>query len=213
MGHTHLNTSEASSFGNNNKGQDKDRTNTIFSWMLFQPDTKNFPEGDKEWKLPQMDRCINNQQLLKNLTPIIATSLGHMDQERKDLQSTKSVKSEVDFEEDRDFYPGAESVKTHELCATIIPFNINKKGFSNLAGAFPQKSNRGNLYVMVVYDYDSNIILAEPIKDRQAATILDVFLKTHKVLKAIYREPKVYIMVNKFSSDLKEAMKNYEIDF
>ena len=54
MGHTHLKTNEVSRYGNNHKGQDKDETNTISSCMMFQYDTKNFPEGDKEWELPHM---------------------------------------------------------------------------------------------------------------------------------------------------------------
>ena len=41
---------------------------------------------------------LNNQQLLKHLTPIIATALGNMEQYRKNLQSTKHVKSEVEVE-------------------------------------------------------------------------------------------------------------------
>ena len=120
---------------------------------------------------------LNNQQLLKYLPPRITTALGHLDQERKNLQSTKSVKSEVQFDEDRYFYPDAESVKTRELCATIIPFNIKIKSFSDLTSAFPHKSSRGNLSVVVMYDYDRNSILAEPIKNRQAETIRDLFLK------------------------------------
>ena len=64
-----------------------------------------------------------------------------------------------------------------------------------------------------MYDYNSNAILSETIKNKQAATICDAFLKIHKVLKAIGSEPKVYIMNNKCSSDLKEDMKKYEIDF
>ena len=56
---------------------------------------------------------------------------------------------------------------------------------------------------MVMYDYDSNAILAEPIKNRQAATIRDAFLKVQKVLKAIGGNPKVYIMDNDCYSDLK----------
>ena len=83
----------------------------------------------------------------------------------KNLQSTKHVKSEVEVEEDSNFYPDSETVKTHEMCATIIPFNINRKVFGDLTGALPHKSSRGNLYVMVLYDYYSNAILAEPIKN------------------------------------------------
>ena len=91
-------------------------------------------------------------------------------------------------------------MNTHELCATIIHLNINRKGFSYLTGAFPHKSSRGNLYVMVMYDYNSNAILAKPIKHRQAATTRDSFLKIRKVLKARGSKPKVYFMENECSS-------------
>ena len=90
------------------------------------------------------------------------------------------MKSEVEFEEDSDFYPDAESVKNHELCATVIPFNIKRKGLSDLTGVFPHKSSRGNLYVMVMYDYDINAILFEPTKNRQTETIGDALLNIHK---------------------------------
>ena len=63
-----------------------------------------------------------------------------------------------------------------------------------------------------MYDYDSNAILVEQIKNRQAATIRDAFLNIHKVLKARGNDPKFYIMENECSSDLKEAMKKYGVD-
>ena len=103
-------------------------------------------------------------------------------------------------------------LKTHELCETFAPFTIKGMGLRNLMGDFPHKSSRGNLYVISMYEYDSSTILSEPIKNRQSATIRDAFLKAHKVLKAIDSDPKVYIMDNRCSSDLKEAMKKYEID-
>ena len=64
-------------------------------------------------------------------------------------------------------------MKTHEVCATITPLNIKRKGFSDLTGAFPHKSIRGIVYVMVMYDYNRNIILIEPIKKgrQQPSTI------------------------------------------
>ena len=66
---------------------------------------------------------------------------------------------------------------------------------------------------MVMCDYDINEILAEPIKNRQAETICYAFLKVHNALKARVSNPKAYIMDNECSSDLKEAMENYVIDF
>ena len=80
-------------------------------------------------------------------------------------------------------------MKTHEICATLIPFNLKRKGFSDFTGAFPHKSSRGNFYVMYMYDYDSNEILDKPIKNRQEATTRDAFLKVHKVLKARGSDP------------------------
>ena len=79
----------------------------------------------------------------------------------------------MEAEEDKNIYPGLESVKNNELCTNIIPFNLKRKGFSDISGAFPHKSSRGNLYVMVMYEYDSNYILAEPIKiGRQKQSVM-----------------------------------------
>ena len=109
----------------------------------------------------------------------------------------------MEIEEDIGLNPDAESVKTHDICATIAPFNIKRKGFSDLTGALPHKSRRRNLYVMVMYDYDSNSILSEPIINRLAEIILHVFLKVHKVLKSRGSDPKFYIKDTECSSDLK----------
>ena len=118
---------------------------------------------------------FKNQTLLKNLRPSIATNLGHLYQERKNLQSKKQVKPELDIGEDKYLYPEIETVKKHELCATIIPLNTKRKGFSDITGALPHKSIRGKLYGVVMYDYNSNVIISELIKNRQAATICDDF--------------------------------------
>ena len=66
---------------------------------------------------------------------------------------------------------------------------------------------------MVIYDCDINEILVEPIRNSQSATIRNAFLNIHKVLTARGIDPKVYILENDCSGDLKEAMKKYEIDF
>ena len=57
-----------------------------------------------------------------------------------------------------------------------------------------------------MYDYDSNIILSKPIKNRQAATIHYSLLKTNNIIKSRGNDPKVYILDNESSSDLEEAM-------
>ena len=61
------------------------------------------------------------------------------------------VKTELEIEEDKYFYPDTETAKTHEFCTPIIVFNIKIKGFSDLTGAYPHNSSRENLYAMVMY--------------------------------------------------------------
>ena len=56
---------------------------------------------------------------------------------------------------------------------------------------------------MIIFDYDSNAILAEPIKNIQSATICNAFLKISKILKARGGNPEFFIMDNECYSDLK----------
>ena len=56
------------------------------------------------------------------------------------------------------------NVPSDRIVCNNDPVQYQEKGFIDLTGAFPHNSRRGNLYVMVVYDYDSNTILSKPIK-------------------------------------------------
>ena len=60
---------------------------------------------------------------------------------------------------------------------------------------------------MVAYNYDGNSILAESVKHTQAATLLEAWkIINEKIIKA-EAQPNTYIMNNKISIDLKQAMK------
>ena len=84
-------------------------------------------------------------------------------------------------------------------------FQYKIKGFIDIIGAFPHKSSRINLYVMVMYEYDSNAILSEPIKNRQAAAIRDFSLKFHNVLRTSGSEPEFYIMENEWPRETERS--------
>ena len=51
----------------------------------------------------------------------------------------------------------------------LEPFHPKATAYNDLTGKFPHKSSRGHQYILVVYDYDSNAILAAPLKSRQQA--------------------------------------------
>ena len=108
---------------------------------------------------------IDELSLTKHLPPSIATAKGHLDQERKNLQSTKSI--------DDDYFPlpNRHNVKSFDACATIIPFVNRDTAYHDLTGRLPHTSSRGNQYILVVYDYDSNAILHCPLKNKTAAEI------------------------------------------
>jgi hypothetical protein len=65
-------------------------------------------------------------------------------------------------------------------------------------------SSKGNKYIMILYDYDSNEILAEPIKDRTAPELLKAFQVMEQELVARGLKPKLVKLDN-------EAQARYHI--
>ena len=55
--------------------------------------------------------------------------------------------------------------------------------FTDATGPFPVVSGLGNKYVLVLYEYDSNYIMIEPIKDRKKATTVEAYKKQLNTLK------------------------------
>ena len=51
-------------------------------------------------------------------------------------------------------------------CFFIVCTKEEGTTYSDLCGRYPVKSSRGNQYIMVCYDYDSNAILAEQIQTK-----------------------------------------------
>ena len=130
--------------------------------------------------------------------------LGHLDQERKNLQSTKDMIT--------DSFPEKIDAKVNEFYSTIISSNMIKhenKSYCDLTGRFPYKSTRGNQYLFVLYDYDSNAILFEPLKTRQAHEITMAYNKIYNKLTEHTSEPRLFILDNECSNDLKlNILKN-----
>ena len=93
----------------------------------------------------------------KFLQSTVASAKGHLNQEKMNLQSTKTFTSQ----QDDDYFPtpDAPNVKTYESAASLIPFSSTTTAYQDLTGRFPHKSSRGNEYLLVVYDFDSNTIL------------------------------------------------------
>ena len=152
----------------------------------------------------------------KHLQQSMATAQGHLNQERQHLQSTRTTQVPIQQKnEEDDDYPDANDPnnKTHDAAYTIVEFTPKETAYTNLTGRFPHRSGRGNEYILVGYHYDSNAILAEPVKNRTA----EVLTKGWKALNAQFSkagvQPTTYIMDNEISKELKNAMAKEEVKY
>ena len=66
---------------------------------------------------------------------------------------------------------------------------------------------------MIVYDYDSNAILAEAMKSRTAHEMLRAYEAIHSYLAKRGLKPKLQRLDNEASNKLKEYMRQQHIDF
>ena len=123
---------------------------------------------------------LTSSAVIKYLPPSLATAKGHMQQQHKNIRSTKP--KEVDtMSRNKD--------KSEEGYFEVLPIATTGKTFSDQTGRFPVTSSRGNKYIMIFYDYDSNSILGEPLKSRSAEELVRAFSKIHTNLKEKGSDP------------------------
>ena len=131
-----------------------------------------------------------------------------MDQLR---QNTRSTKNNTEQPEPKN--PDGTN-KTHEVFTTVVDLHDEtNKMFSDLTGKFPQFSSRGYQYIVVLYHYDSNAILIEPVKDRKGPVIFQAHKKLFDRLRKSGCPPKLHKMDNEAPKDLKRYMDDTNIDY
>jgi hypothetical protein len=82
-------------------------------------------------------------------------------------------------------------------------------------GALPTISLDGHQYYFIAYDYDSNYIFAEPIKDVKNATLVEAFQKVFETLEDRGMKPTLNITDNQAVKPIKAflARKDYKWQF
>ena len=71
--------------------------------------------------------------------------------------------------------------------------------FSDQTGQFPARSQRGNKYIMVMVEIDSNAILVEPMKSRKDEEMIRAYNALLLRLKQAGIVPKKHVLDNKVS--------------
>jgi len=130
------------------------------------------------------------------------TILGHIDQKRKNFQSTKAKPEEDEW---------SLTLKTH--CATKTNdffhniLNLKNTIYTDQTGKFNVRSIREFQYILVTYSYDANAILVRPLRTRKGIELLEVIKSIHTYLQQRGYQPKHQVLDNEASLALKAYLK------
>jgi len=140
---------------------------------------------------------------------------GHLDQTHMNQRSTKlpSKTASSSPPHNTDAFPPALEHGDHtHFCyaAMIAPAG---QTHMDLTGKFVAPSSAGNNYILIVYDYDSNGILAVPLPNWHAESILQAYQVAHAQLCATGLRPKLQRLDNKASQALQEFLTSEDMDY
>ena len=105
------------------------------------------------------------------------TQKGHMRATRSGVRSTKKKliveKEEIEEEAEESAHPKPQS-KQRDIFVKILDTQdeLHSKIFTDQTGPFPRKSSRGNQYIMILVELDSNYIMSEPMTNRSAGEMV-----------------------------------------
>jgi len=78
--------------------------------------------------------------------------------------------------------------------------------YTDQTGAFPTRSRKGNRYIMILCEMDSNVILSEAMKNRTAGEMIRAYQILMAKLKAAGIKPKKHVLDNECSEEFKQAI-------
>jgi hypothetical protein len=86
--------------------------------------------------------------------------------------------------------------------------------YTDQTGRFPTTSSQGNKFVMIQYKYDSNTILAEPLKSKSEGEMIRAYTKLHEYLSGRGFKLRLQKLDNECPAKLKRLfMTQNEVDF
>jgi len=135
-----------------------------------------------------------------------------------ETSATETTSTELTTEEQEinsDYWPTSEpnNEKTHHCYTAYTDDPTTGKIFTDQTGRFVIPASTSNTQIFILYDYDSNSIHAEPIKNRTAAEILRAFQVVHQTLTKAGLRPKLQRLDNECSNLLADYMTKQGIDY
>ena len=142
--------------------------------------------------------ALTSKQVRKHFPVSLATPMGHLDQSHAGYNSTKLDRPCLQLM----IVDKIETASTLHRQGTV---------YSDLTGKFIIPSSRGNRYILVIFDGDSNYIFAEPLPSRTSHQIIKAYDKVHTLLVERGIQPKVHISDNEASDDFLAYLRRNNI--
>jgi hypothetical protein len=144
---------------------------------------------------------LNERNVNKYYPDTAKTPKGHMNQKRKNLYSTKRQPFEIC---NAAFHLRGKK----EQDVFMKTYNVRETIFSDQTGQYPTTSQRGNKYIMVLVEIDSNTILVEPMKSQNDSKMIRAYDAIVQRLLSAGMQPKKHVLLdNKISDNMKQHIK------
>ena len=127
---------------------------------------------------------------------------GHMNQTRKNTRSTKSKRAPLETPKIKKL----EGKKVRDIYTKV--YEARNTMFTDQTGQFPKWSQRGNKYIMVMVEIDSNAILVEPMKSRKDEEMIRAYTALLTRLKRAGIVPIKHILDNEVSEKMKNVIRD-----
>jgi hypothetical protein len=136
-----------------------------------------------------------------------------MNQQRKNVKSTKP-KEQVKTSATKENKPEVEPYITERMNLIYAEiYDTEGHTYTDPTGRFPSVSNRGYNNILVLYDFDTNSIFAEPVKNRSDSEAIRAYTVLYYKLTSKGLKPLFQTMDNKTSKVLKMLLTARNIKF
>lgn len=125
------------------------------------------------------------------------TAKGHLNQTRKNVRSTKFEQANTG---------DMRGKKVRDVYMKV--YDTRETSFSDQTGRFPTRSQRGNKYIMVMVEMDSNAILVEPMTSRKDKEMQRAYRTLMLRLKRAGIVPKKHVIDNEVSEQMKAMIRD-----
>jgi Reverse transcriptase (RNA-dependent DNA polymerase) len=145
--------------------------------------------------------------LRKYPPPLEATTMGHLDNRRKNIQSTKTPPI------DDDPFPEQTPDNNRSNQCYLAAADLRHVVYTDQTGRLPQPSSSGNNYILVAYDYDSNAILLRPIRNRTAEALTAAMADIHTTLTKGGCRPHYHRLDNECPQQVKDYFTSRNVHY